>query len=59
MHSFVVVQYGNSGVDMERAVLEEFGRCMTQIINSAQTGWNLAQVLCWLVTKVRQAESLT
>ena len=40
--SFVVVQYGNSGVDVERAVLEEFGRCMTQIINSAQTGWNLA-----------------
>lgn len=29
---------GKSPVEVERAVLEEFGRCMTQIINSTQTG---------------------
>ena len=32
-------QNGKSGDEVEKAVLEEFGRCMTQIISSAQSGW--------------------
>ena len=34
----IIVQNEKTLVDVERAVLEEFGRCMTQIINSTQTG---------------------
>ena len=32
-------------MDVERAVLEEFGRCMTQIINSTQTGTFLLNII--------------
>ena len=31
-------QNGQGPADVERVVLEEFGRCMSQIITSAQTG---------------------
>ena len=33
-------------MDVEKAVLEEFGRCMTQIINSTQSGIVLNYWLC-------------
>jgi hypothetical protein len=39
-------QSGKSVEEVERAVLEEFGRCMRQIISSAQSG------VCSLVCRV-------
>ena len=35
---FLILQNGKSSVEAEKAVMEEFGRCLTQIINSAQSG---------------------
>ena len=38
---FLILQNGKSSVEAEKAVMEEFGRCLTQIINSAQSGMEM------------------
>jgi hypothetical protein len=38
---FLILQNGKSSVEAEKAVMEEFGRCLTQIINSAQSGMEI------------------
>ena len=41
---FLILQNGKSNVEAEKAVMEEFGRCLTQIINSAQSGVEIFNV---------------
>ena len=37
----LILQNGKSSIEAEKAVMEEFGRCLTQIINSAQSGMEI------------------
>ena len=37
----LILQNGKSSVEAEKAVMEEFGRCLTQIINSVQSGMEI------------------